>query len=100
MKQASKTLFTTSNKYYKEGASMGRLMTAALVDPSFRQLLLTDQPALASGYNGEEFHLDTKEQDFILSAQAASLLELAEQYVTHQPNGNANGNGSKNARRS
>jgi hypothetical protein len=80
---------------------MGCLMTAALVDPFFRQLLLTNPAAaLASGYNGERFHLDTKDQDFILSTQAASLTELAERYITYQTNNEANGNGSKSDRRS
>lgn len=80
----------------KNGASMGCLMTAALVDPFFRELLLTDPAAaLASGYNGEKFHLDTKDQDFILSTQVASLPELAERYVTYQTNNEAKGNEGK-----
>ena len=101
MKLSNKKSSQPATSVTKNGASMGCLMTAALVDPSFRQLLLTDPAAaLAGGYNGEKFHLDTKDQDFILSTQATSLLELAEQYVAHQIDNEANGNGSKSNCRS
>ena len=64
---------------------MGCLMTAAVVDSFFRQLLLSDpSAALANGYNGETFFLDAQDQEFILSTQAASLNELAEQYLSYQ----------------
>lgn len=60
------------------GSELSRLLTAAVVNQEFCNLLLTrPKIALASGYNGEPFHLTPQEQKLIISLQAISLEDLA-----------------------
>jgi hypothetical protein len=67
---------------------MSRLLTAAVVNPEFRNLLLTNPPiALSSGYNGETFDFTLDAQALILSIQANSLEEFATQLVKGRDNG-------------
>jgi hypothetical protein len=62
------------------GQELSRLLTAAVVNQRFRQLLLTNpETALASGYNGESFSLANEEKDLILSIRAKSLADFAAQ---------------------
>ncbi len=64
---------------------LSRLLTAATVSNKFRHLLLTNpEQALANGYNGEVFHLDAQDLDRILSIQALSLHEFAQQLIGQQ----------------
>jgi hypothetical protein len=59
-------------------ANISRLISAAVVNQRFCKLLLTNpEKAIASGYNGETFRLDRKEQELILSIQASSLADFA-----------------------
>jgi hypothetical protein len=66
---------------------MSRLITAAVVNQEFCNLLLTDPGmAVATGYNGEAFHLATEEQELVLSIRATSLADFAKQ-LTKNGNG-------------
>ena len=65
--------------------AVSRLIHAALVDCTFEHLLLTDPlTAMTNGYNGESFAFDEKEQAFILTIRADSLVDFANQWVTHK----------------
>ncbi len=87
-------------KTKKNGNELSRLISAAVVNERFCELLLSDPAeALASGYNGENFCLASEEQDFILSIHAASLAEFAMKLVNHQNNNQGNGNGIWDRRR-
>jgi hypothetical protein len=72
---------------------LSRLITAAVVNQKFCNLLLTNPAtALATGYGGESFYLTTEEQELILSIQATTLADFATQLADRR-NGNSNGNG-------
>jgi hypothetical protein len=85
------------------GKELSRLISAAVVSREFCNLLLADPAvALATGYNGEAFHLATEEQELITSIRATSLADFAKQLTTsrngysHSQNGqssHSNGNG-------
>ena len=62
------------------GREISRLLTAAVVNRGFRQMLLKDpRVALDNGFKGETFVFETEEQDIILSIQASNLAEFANQ---------------------
>jgi len=72
-----------------EISELSRLVTAAVVNQKFCNLLLTNPAlALASGYNGESFCLAPDEQARVLAIRATSLADFATQLVKGQ-----NGNG-------
>lgn len=57
-----------------------RLLTAAVINTSFRKILLADPAtALASGYSGEAFCLNKKDRSRVTAIRAASLEEFAQQ---------------------
>lgn len=57
---------------------LNRLLTAAVINRNFCELLLSDPAnALANGYNGEYFHLANEEKARLLSIRARSLEEFA-----------------------
>jgi len=59
---------------------ISRLLSAAVINKGFRELLLSDPArALAQGYFGETFSLDNDQQTRILSIQADSLRDFARQ---------------------
>jgi hypothetical protein len=59
-------------------ANISRLLTAAVINQSFRHLLLTNpEKAINNGYNGESFRLERDEKELILSIQATSLTDFA-----------------------
>jgi hypothetical protein len=71
------------------GKELSRLITAAVVNRQFCNLLLANPAmALATGYNGEAFHLASEEQELVASIRATSLADFAKQLTT---NGNGNG---------
>ena len=93
----SPAVFAGSMKPKSNDREISRLITAAVVNQGFCQMLL-DNPkrALASGFKGETFALETEEQDLIFSIQAASLAEFASQLVNHKKGRiNLNGNGHR-----
>ncbi len=60
------------------GIEILKLLSAAVVNKKFRNLLLTNpKSALNSGYNGETFQLGEEERALVLSIKAKSLPEFA-----------------------
>jgi hypothetical protein len=73
------------------GTELSRLVTAAVINQKFRDLLLSDPKlALAAGYKGEVFRLTPEEYYLILSIRATSLTDFARQ-LTGNRNGHGNG---------
>ena len=93
----SPSLYQRAMRPRTNGRELSRLVTAAVVNQGFRNILLANpESALASGYNGEVFYLGTEDQDAILSIRAATLADFAMQLATHQNgNGKHNGNGNR-----
>lgn len=55
-----------------------RILTAAVINTHFCQLLLTNPGmAIASGYGGEAFHLPKEEKKRVASIRASSLEDFA-----------------------
>jgi hypothetical protein len=64
----------------KDNSGLSQLFAAAVVNQHFCTLLLNDpQSALKQGYLGDKFNLTREEQALILSIQARSLADLANQ---------------------
>lgn len=62
---------------------MSKLFEAAIVNRQFCQLLLSQpEMALRQGYMGNAFDLTFEEQALIISIQARSLPDLAQQVTT------------------
>jgi len=61
---------------------LNRLVTAAVVNQSFCELLL-DNPseAITVGYDGDAFLLTAEEQDLVVSIQAVTLQEFVVQLL-------------------
>lgn len=58
--------------------NLNRLLSAAVVSPYFRNLLLSDPgAALAAGYNGEQFQLTPVEYTAVTSLQVATIRDFA-----------------------
>jgi short-subunit dehydrogenase len=71
------------------GKELSRLLTAAVVNQEFCNLLLANPGmAVTIGYNGEPFDLAAEEQELIVSINATSLADFAKQLTK---NGNGNG---------
>jgi len=67
------------------GKELSRLLTAAVINQKFCNLLLTNPAtAMAIGYNGEPFSLASEERDLILSIHAKSLADFAMQLTLGQ----------------
>jgi len=89
------SLYRSIGQPKPKGKDLNRLISAAVVNQGFCKMLLANpERALASGFNGEAFSLETEEHDLVLSIRAASLPEFAMQLVNHQ-NGKNNGNRRK-----
>ncbi len=59
---------------------ISRILTAAVINESFRNLLLANpDQALSSGYRGVPFHLAKEERTRLASIRATSLAEFAAQ---------------------
>jgi hypothetical protein len=79
----------TANGVPRNGKELSRLLTAAVINREFCNLLLANPAlAVANGYNGQSFQLATEEEELILSIRATSLADFAAQLTTH---GNSNG---------
>ena len=69
-------------------SAINRLLTAAVVNQNFRDLLLKDpRRALSQGFQGETFSLNYQERNLILSIQADNLRDLALQVTSSQDGG-------------
>ena len=81
---ATSNLFVSTNTQADQARSgeISRLLSAALVDRQFCNLLLTKPDlALANGYCGESFQLSPKDRQFFLASKSNSLADLAENWV-------------------
>ncbi len=57
-----------------------RILSAAVINSSFRSMLLSDPAkAIANGYSGEKFNLDHADQKRLSSIHANSLADFASQ---------------------
>lgn len=62
--------------------NLNRLLSAAVVSPQFRGLLLSDPvTALAAGYNGENFQLTPAEYAAVTSLRVGTIREFATQLL-------------------
>ncbi len=77
------------NQNLNKQNGLNRLITAAVVNRSFRQLLLEDpDQALNEGYNSESFSLEAEDREKVLAIKATSLTDLASQLSSLiNPNG-------------
>ena len=65
--------------------NISRLLSAAVINKGFRELLLSDPArALSQGFCGEEFPLDYDQKALIKSIRANSLSDFAKQ-ITSRP---------------
>jgi hypothetical protein len=72
-------------EYHPHKEELNRLLSAAVVSTSFRNLLLANpEIALASGYQGETFHLSDEDRNWLLSVRPSSLVDLAANLVVYQ----------------
>jgi hypothetical protein len=77
---AAPTVYAGVFSKKSKGREISRLITAAVVNKGFCQMLLKNpRLALDSGYKGESFAFESEEQDFILSIRASNLAEFANQ---------------------
>ncbi len=73
---------TTVSSFQTESS---RLLTAAVINASFRKILLADPAtALDSGYSGEAFCLNKKDRSRVSAIRATSLEEFAQQLTQVQ----------------
>jgi hypothetical protein len=64
---------------------LNRLLSAAVVNQRFCQLLLTEpETALGLGFNGESFALPAHEKSLVLSIQATTLQSFTQQLLALQ----------------
>jgi hypothetical protein len=64
---------------------LNRLLSAAIVSTSFRNMLFTKpETALTQGYQGEKFNLSNDEYSWLISVQVTDLASFATQLVEYQ----------------
>jgi hypothetical protein len=69
----------------RPSCGISRLLSAAVINKRFRELLLTDpDQALAQGYLGEDFLLTYQERKLILAIRAENLVDFALQISSNQ----------------
>lgn len=67
-------------EHSKNHVGVGRLLSAAVVNRQFRDLLLSNpQAALRNGYQGESFSLSHDERNLVVSIRADTLTDFAGQ---------------------
>jgi len=72
------TISVRSNKY--SNPEVSRLLTAAVINRSFRSILLSDPiKAIEGGYHGERFQMGNAETHRVTSIHASTLAEFATQ---------------------
>lgn len=81
-RMASAMRSTTTHSPSSLSKNLNRLISAAVVSPRFRALLLSDPvAALATGYNGERFQLTSAEYAAVTSLNATTVREFAAQLL-------------------
>ena len=64
---------------------ISRLLSAAVINKRFRELLLTNpDQALAQGYSGEDFLLTYQERKLVLAIRAENLIDFAKKISSNQ----------------
>ena len=72
--------FSINSKRTSNHPELSRILSAAVINSQFRQLLLQNPlVAVSSGYRGEKFSLDSTEQQAIAAIKATTLAEFAAQ---------------------
>jgi len=73
----------TKRKPKTTGREISRLISAAVVNKNFCQMLLTNpRRALAAGFQGESFLLDSGQKNLVYSIKADSLADFASQLIS------------------
>ena len=73
--------------YPSRNDELNRLLSAAVVSKSFRNMLLSNpEIAVSSGYQGEKFNLNAEDRNWLFSMRPTSLVDLAANMVTYQQN--------------
>jgi len=73
--------------YPTRNDELNRLLSAAVVSKSFRNMLLANpEIAISSGYQGEKFDLCREDQNWLYSVRPTTLVDLAASMVTYQQN--------------
>ena len=71
---------TSSPRSRKSSPEYSRILSAAVINSGFRQMLLKDPvKAICGGYSGEKFDLNNDDKSRLASIRAASLAEFAAQ---------------------
>lgn len=67
-------------KTQKNDQEVSRILTAAVISPKFRQMLLANpEKAIANGFGGERFSLPQADETRMKSIRAANLADFASQ---------------------
>ena len=77
--------FKATSSPYSQIASpeYSRILSAAVINSRFRQMLLKDPvKAVCGGYSGEKFNLNNDDKSRLASIRAASLADFAAQLST------------------
>lgn len=75
--------------YSSSNDEMNRLLCAAVVSKSFRNVLISSpEIAVASGYQGESFNLSDEDRSWLFSLRPANLVDLAANMLTYQQKSN------------
>jgi hypothetical protein len=71
--------------YPASNDEMNRMLCAAVVSKSFRNVLISNpEIAVASGYQGESFNLSDEDRSWLFSMKPSSLVDLAANMVNYQ----------------
>ena len=71
---------TISPKRQLASSEYSRILSAAVINSNFRQMLLNDPvKAISNGYSGEQFNINTEEKVRLSTIRATSLADFAAQ---------------------
>ena len=71
---------TAPTKNAAASSEYSRILSAAVINSKFREMLLNDPvKAIANGYSGEKFDLDGEDKNRLAAIRATSLAEFAAQ---------------------
>jgi len=71
---------TSSSQSQTARPEYSRILSAAVINSGFRQMLLKDPvKAICGGYSGEKFDLNSDDKNRLASIRAASLADFAAQ---------------------
>jgi len=75
-----KTIESPTTAPYRSQGEISRMLTAAVVNETFRKMLLANpEQALTKGYRGEVFHFSMEEKSRLVAIRATSLTDFAAQ---------------------